>query len=216
MNKIKIAIVEDDVETRDYLFSLINGSPGITCTAVFSNAEDLIQAIRHQTLDVVLMDIHLPGMSGIDCISKLKPDFPEINFIICTVFEDVEIVFRALEAGATGYLVKSIKPAKLLESIEEVFNGGSPMSGHIARKVVTRFNSKPQKVELLSPRETEILDLLSKGHRYREIADLIHISVETVRTHVRNIYSKLHVKSRFEAINRIQSSSKNLENLLPS
>ncbi len=202
---IKVGIIEDEKEIRENLVKLINGSEGFTCCQVYSNAEDAIKDIPGAGLDVVLTDINLPAKSGIDCVIELKPKCLNTNFLICTSFEDTETVFKALKAGATGYLIKTTQPSKLLDSIVEVYNGGSPMSSHIARKVVMSFKETEVNPELekLSNREKEILDYLSKGLRYKEIADRVFLSTETVRTHIRNIYEKLQVNSRTDALNKV-------------
>ncbi|MGZ3885346.1 MAG: response regulator transcription factor [Bacteroidia bacterium] len=202
---IQVGIIEDEKEIRENLEKLIGGSEGFACTHVYATAEEALLHIPGAGLDVVLTDIHLPGKSGIDCVTELKPKCPNTHFLICTSFEDTETVFKALKAGATGYLVKTTQPSKLLDSIVEVYNGGSPMSSHIARKVVVSFNATDINPELekLTPREKEILDHLSKGLRYKEIADKIFVSTETVRTHIRNIYDKLQVNSRTEALNKV-------------
>lgn len=202
---IKVVIIEDEEEIRQSLSLIIAGSEGFTCTHVFSNAEDAILAMPSLKPNVVLTDINLPGKSGIECITELKPKCPGVNFLICTSFEDTETVFKALKAGATGYLTKTTQPSKLLDAIADVYNGGSPMSSHIARKVVSSFNeveTNPH-LEKLSTREKEILQFLSKGLRYKEIADKLFLSTETVRTHIRNIYEKLQVNSRTDAINKV-------------
>jgi DNA-binding NarL/FixJ family response regulator len=160
-----------------------------------------------QQPDVALIDINLPGKSGIELISQLKPLNPNVQFVVFTVFEDSETIFAALKGGASGYLVKSSPPQKILEAIAEVHQGGSPMSGSIARKVISTFYPSPNPTKadtpMLSPREYEIITQISKGFRYKEIADKLNISTETVRTHIRNIYSKLHVESGIEAINKV-------------
>lgn len=202
---IRVTIVEDDNETRDYLFSLIQGSPGFCISASYPDGESLIRNFSSEPADVVLVDIRLPGLSGIDCIAELAPRFPKSNFIICTSFEDSNLIFEALQAGAKGYLLKSIKPARLLESLEDVFHGGSPMSSQIARIVVTHFSRPEAKKSTLSPREQELLSHLTDGLKYREIAEKLFISEETVRTHARNIYVKLQVSSRFEALKKIKN-----------
>ncbi len=204
--KIKVGIVEDEKQIRESLMILINGSEGFSCVNGYENAEDAIKEIPSLFLDVVLMDIHLPGKNGIECITELKPVCAGTQFMMCTAFEDTESVFNALKAGATGYLTKTTQPSKILDAIVEVKNGGSPMSSNIARKIVSSFQKENnQNVELqkLSEREQEILEHLSKGLRYKEIADILSISTETVRTHIRNIYEKLQVNSRTEALNKV-------------
>lgn len=204
---IKVAIVEDLVETREMLKVLINGSEGYQCVAAFENAEDAINSLPTLHPDVVLMDIHLPGKSGIACVTYLKPLLPDAQFIMCTLLEDSESIYTALQSGASGYLSKSTSPAKILEAITDAYKGGAPMSSSIARKVVDSFQkNKEQKAELakLSQRETEILGYLSKGYRYKEIAGLLFISIETVRKHIHNIYEKLQVNSRTDALNKVQ------------
>jgi DNA-binding NarL/FixJ family response regulator len=205
MKQIRVAIIEDEKEIRDSLYALLQNSEGFICENVYSNAEEAIEHLPSAKIDVALTDINLPGKSGIECVEILKPNCPNINFLICTSFEDTDNVFNALKAGAIGYLVKTIQPSKLLNAITEAYQGGSPMSSHIARKVVLSFNGTIENKELqkLSSREKEILTHLSKGLRYKEIADLLFLSNETVRTHIRNIYEKLQVNSRTEALNKI-------------
>ncbi len=202
---IRVGIIEDEKQIRESLEILINGSEGFEVVGAFSNAEDAMKEIPRLLPDVVLTDINLPGKSGIDCIRELKPGCPNIHFLICTSFDDSENVFKALKAGATGYLTKTTQPSKLLDSITEAYNGGSPMNSHIARKVVMSFQQTATNPELakLSFREKDILELLSKGLRYKEIADRLYLSTETVRTHIRNIYTKLQVNSRTEALNKV-------------
>jgi DNA-binding NarL/FixJ family response regulator len=203
--QIKVGIIEDEAEIRDSLKILIHGSEGFSCLHVFSTAEEAMAAIPGLELDVVLTDIHLPGKSGIDCVAELKPLCPTVQFLMCTSFEDTESVFKALKSGATGYLTKTTQASKLLDAIVEVHNGGSPMSSNIARKIVSSFQQTEENKELekLSQREQQILSLLSKGLRYKEIADKLFVSTETVRTHIRNIYQKLQVNSRTEALNKV-------------
>ncbi|NCT10874.1 MAG: response regulator transcription factor [Flavobacteriia bacterium] len=203
---IQVGIVEDEKQIRESLTVLINGSEGFSCIHAFETAEEAIISIPSLHLDVVLMDIHLPGKDGIDCILNLKPTCNSVQFLMCTSFEDTDSVFKALKAGTSGYITKTTQPSKILDAIVEVFNGGSPMSSNIARKVVNSFqNSNAENKEMLklSEREKEILHLLSKGLRYKEIADSLFLSTETVRTHIRNIYEKLHVNSRIEALNKV-------------
>jgi DNA-binding NarL/FixJ family response regulator len=202
-NVIRIAIVEDDKTVRDGLQMLLNGSPGFSCVAAYSNGEDAVAGLPAVKPDVVLMDINLPGMNGIECIIALKEQNHSMLFIMLTVFENSDAIFQSLSAGATGYLLKQTPPAKLLESIQDVYHGGSPMSGEIARKVVQSFQHPVafnNQIVGLTKREEEILSYLVKGYFYKEIAGLLFISTETVRTHIRNIYEKLQVRTRTEAI----------------
>lgn len=201
---LKIGIVEDEQQIRDGISMLINGSEGFVCEHAFETAEEAGEKIPLLGLDVVLMDIHLPGKSGIECIAELKPLCPDTQFLIFTSYEDSESVFNALKAGATGYLTKTTQPSKILDALVDIHKGGSPMSSNIARKIVSSFSSDNNaELQKLSQREKEILDLLSKGLRYKEIADKLFLSTETVRTHIRNIYEKLQVNSRTDAINKV-------------
>lgn len=205
---INVGIVEDEKQIREGLAILINGSEGFACVHAFETAEEAIIAIPTLNIDVVLMDIHLPGKDGIQCVSELKPQDDAVQYLMCTSFEDTDSVFRALKAGASGYLTKTTQSSKILDAIVEVFKGGSPMSSHIARKVVASFhasNVENSEMKKLSEREKEILNLLSQGLRYKEIADKLFLSTETVRTHIRNIYEKLQVNSRTEALNKTSS-----------
>jgi DNA-binding NarL/FixJ family response regulator len=200
---VKVAIVEDDKEIREGLAVLINGSEGFQCVAAYSSAEDALSDLLKKKPDVVLMDINLPHMSGIECTRKLKELRPDLSIMVLTVYDDDESIFESLKAGARGYILKKTPPAKLLESILELYNGGSPISSRIARRVVQTFQvlgTSSEERENLSRRENEILAYLAKGYRYREIAETLFISIETVRTHVRNIYEKLQVRSRTEAV----------------
>jgi len=201
---IRICIVEDEKEIREYFVALINGCPGFECLGSYETGELALAEIPSIQPDVVLMDIHLPGKSGIETIALLKPLCEKTQFLICTSFEDSDSVFNALSVGAMGYLTKTVQSSKLLDAIQDVYNGGSPMSSHIARKVVQTFSktNTKQAAAILSERETEILHLLSAGLRYKEIADKLFLSTETVRTHIRNIYSKLQVNTRTEALNK--------------
>jgi DNA-binding NarL/FixJ family response regulator len=200
---IKVSIVEDDNRIRESLAVLIDGGENIRCISTHPTAEEAIAQIPLKKPDVVLMDINLPKMSGIECVRKLKTLAPKLQILMLTMYEDDDLVFQSLMAGASGYLVKRTSPAELLQAIEEVHSGASPMSGKIARTVVEYFQklqtASPQD-ENLSKREQEILDLLVKGYRYKEIADALSISFETVRSHLKNIYDKMHVHSRTEAV----------------
>jgi DNA-binding NarL/FixJ family response regulator len=202
---ISVAIVEDIKEIRDGLQLLIDNSADFLCHEVYASAEEALKGLPASQPDVVLMDIHLPGMNGIDCLRLLKHQCPDIQFIMSTIYEDDDTIFESLKAGATGYLLKKTEPAKILEAIKEVYSGGSPMSSQIARKVIATFQPRPgiDDTGILTPKEKEILKALSKGLRYKEIAFEMHISIETVRSHVRRIYEKLHVQSRTEALNKI-------------
>lgn len=200
---IRIAMVEDDTTVRQGLKILLQGSPGFFCIAAYSNAEDAVADIPRVKPDVVLMDIELPGMNGIDCMISLKALNLPVQFIMLTVMEDSEAIFKSLAAGASGYLMKHTPPAKLLEAIGDVYRGGSPMSSEIARKVVESFRNPAVGITAadgLTKREDEVLSLLAKGYLYKEIADLSNISIDTVRSHIRHIYEKLQVKTRTEAI----------------
>ena len=200
---LRLAVVEDDKTVREGLQMLLNGSPGFSCVAAFGNGEEAVTGLPEINPDVVLMDINLPGMNGIECILALKELQLPAQFIMLTVFEDADAIFKSLSAGATGYLLKQTPPAKLLEAIQDVYRGGSPMSGEIARKVVQSFQQPSRASRAsngLTKREEEILDYLMKGYFYKEIASQLSISTETVRTHIRNIYEKLQVRTRSEAI----------------
>jgi DNA-binding NarL/FixJ family response regulator len=200
---INVAVVEDDNSIRESLEILINGSDEFNCMGTYKNAETALIHIPRQNPDVVLMDINLPGASGIECVKKLKQSTPHINILMLTVYDDSKKIFDSLAAGANGYLLKRIPPSRLLDSIREVHAGGSPMSGPIARMVVDSFRRmglSSEEIENLTKREEEILDLLSKGLKYKEIGNKLFISEETVRTHLRHIYEKLHVRSRTEAV----------------
>jgi DNA-binding NarL/FixJ family response regulator len=199
-----VIVVEDDRGLREQLVKILNSGSAIRCIGACSCAEEALGLIPAKSPDVVLMDIRLPGMSGIDCVAKLRQSMPDLQIIMLTVYEDSESIFRALKAGAAGYLVKSSPPARLLEAIVDVSKGGAPMSSHIARKVVQHFHlaGPSSRAEELSPREREVLDLLAGGYIYKEIGDKLGISPETVRTYVKNICEKMHVRSRLEAVGK--------------
>ncbi len=186
---------------------LVNGTDGYQCVAAFENGEKAIAAIPGLDVDVALVDIHLAeGISGTECVRQLKIICTNVQFIMCTSLEDPENIFSALQAGATGYLTKSTPPAKILDAITDAYNGGAPMSSQIARKVISYFfkaQTKNTELEKLSVREQEILNYLSKGYRYKEIAALLFINIETVRKHIHNIYEKLQVNSRTDALNKV-------------
>ena len=202
---IKVVITEDNNTIREGLAALINGTPGYSCVGAFSECESFLSKIPTLADDVVLMDIGLPGMSGIDGIVKAKKMRPELNILMLTVYEDRQTVFKALCAGACGYLVKKTPPARLLDAIKDANDGGAPMSSLIARQVIdvfkqTQGKQNEEKDTELSSREKEVLTSLSDGNNYQEIADRLFISVDTVRHHIKNIYRKLHVHSQSEAV----------------
>jgi DNA-binding NarL/FixJ family response regulator len=200
-----VIIVEDNRGLRERLLQLLETSPDVKCIGAFPSGEAALPEVQEKKPSVVLMDIKLPGMSGIQCVTEIKKSVPDTQIIIVTVFEDSESIFRALKAGANGYLIKSSPPEQLLESIRDVSKGGAPMSSHIARKVVQHFHLLGPSVresENLSPREKDILDLLAQGFVYKEIGDKLNISTETVRTYVKNFCKKMHVRNRLEAVVR--------------
>ena len=200
---IKVSIVEDDAKLRETVMRYFAGQTGFRCLKAYANAEAALADIPLHLPDVVLMDINLPGINGIECVARLRKVAPKVKIIMLTVFEEGEQVFQALSAGAFGYLVKSNRPAKILEAIREVHDGGSPMSGHIARKVVQSFQAHSAvraETETLTARELEVLQGLSRGHPYKEIASELGISLSTVRTYIQRIYEKLHVHSQTEAV----------------
>ena len=208
MQKIQIAIVEDNNDIRSGLMIMMSEADDIECNQAFSNAEDAIKILPINPVDVVLMDIDLPEMNGIDCIKILKDKCEKTQFMMLTVYEDDEKIFRSLQAGASGYMLKKSSSAQLVEAIKDLANGGSPMNAQIARRVVSSFQKekikkKIENTEELTKRELELLDLLQKGYRYKEIAEKLFISQDTVRTHIRNIYLKLQVNSKIEAINKV-------------
>jgi len=206
METIDVAIVEDLEEIRDALRVLINGSQGFSCTHVYADAEQALQQLPTLKPDVALIDIHLPGKSGIDCVRELREQMPNTQFMMCTVYDDDDHIFEALKAGATGYILKRTSPAQILEAIRELHTGGSPMSSEVARRVINsihkRNTSSAEATEALTDREKEILDYLALGFLYKEIADKLSISKETVKKHIHNIYEKLHVQTRTEALNK--------------
>jgi DNA-binding NarL/FixJ family response regulator len=202
---INVAIVEDNDTIREGLAALINGTPGYSCVGAFGDCESFLLKLATIKVDVALMDIGLPGMNGIEGVTKAKEIKPGLNILMLTVYEESQVVFKALCAGACGYLVKKTPPLRLLESIKDAYEGGSPMSSQIARQVITVFQQtssfKNDKNDSeLSEREHEVLAFLGEGNNYNEIANRLFISVDTVRHHIRNIYKKLHVHSQSEAV----------------
>jgi RNA polymerase sigma factor (sigma-70 family) len=200
---ISVSIVEDNDKLRGTLARVLNRADGFRCVSHYANAEDALKDLPQVRPDVVLMDINLPGMNGVECVRQLKQLIPQTQVMMLTVYENTENIFNALTAGAGGYLLKRTPSKELLESIQEMHRGGSPMTMHIARKVVQSFQqtaATAQSTENLSPREQEVLDLLSHGFLYKEIADKMGVSYETVHTYVRRIYEKLQVRTRTEAV----------------
>jgi len=199
---VAVAIVEDDSRIRESLSLLLEGVDGFRCVGSHGSAEEALSDLPRERPDVVLMDINLPNMSGIECVAKLKARLPAVQILMLTVYDDSDLIFRALTEGASGYIVKRTAPDKLLEAIREAHQGGSPMSPHIARKVVQYFHQlgpARHDTETLTDREREVLEQLAKGYLYKEIAESLGIGVETVRRHLTNIYGKLHVHTRTEA-----------------
>ncbi len=203
---LKLAIVEDDRTMREAMESVARSFSEVSDVYVFPCAEDFLDICKDLNADVVLMDIELPGISGIECVSRMKMIAPSTQVVMCTVFEQEDKIFDSICAGASGYIVKNSSPEKIREAIVDANRGGSPMTAHIARKVVEAFRksqSPGNSVDLLTSRERQILDHLSRGLRYKEIAAKLELSPDTIRTHIRNIYEKLQVQSRMEAVNKV-------------
>jgi len=201
--RIKVSIVEDNRGTRESLSELLGRSPALRCVGAHPTGEDALRHIPAEEPDVVLMDINLPGMNGIECVSRLKERLPRTQVLMLTTYEESDLIFDSLRRGASGYLLKNMPPAELIQAVEQVHAGGAPMSMQIARKVVNHFQQirhPASEVERLTKREQEILALLAKGFLYKEIADQLGITLSTVRAHLHAIYEKLHVQSRTEAV----------------
>jgi|SRR3954468_2356941 DNA-binding NarL/FixJ family response regulator len=199
---IRVAIVEDDQQVRENLATLIRETTGLECAGTFDSGEQALEGMPRRTPDVVLMDVNLPGMSGVECVRQLKARLPEIQVVMLTVYDDSERIFQALQMGASGYLLKRSTANEIVRAIEDVHRGGAPMSSYIARKVVQSFqrqgpSDKP--AENLTKRETDVLEYAARGYTNKEIADALGLSAETVRGYLKTIYSKLHVRSRTEA-----------------
>jgi DNA-binding NarL/FixJ family response regulator len=200
---ISVSIVEDSRGTRESLTELLRRAPGLKCVSAHATGEQALREVPTARPDVVLMDINLPGMSGIECVARLKAQSPDTQILMLTTYEEGDLIFESLRAGANGYLLKNMPPSELVHAIEQVHEGGSPMSMHIARKVVNHFQQIKQpssEMEKLTKRELEILALLAKGFLYKEIADQLGITLSTVRAHLHTVYEKLHVQSRTEAV----------------
>lgn len=203
MVAIAVSIVEDDPQARKILAGWVSHAQGFRLSGDWGDAEAALAKLPETKPNVVLMDINLPGMSGVEAVKKLKPVLPETQFVMLTVYEDADHIYNALAAGATGYLLKETPRQELLKALEDVHHGGSPMTSNIARKVVQSFGHTSPAASAdgdLSPREQEVLDLLARGYLYKEIAERLNISVPTVNTYVRRVYEKLHVRSRAQAV----------------
>ena len=214
MAMISVSIVEDDAPVRKILVNWIESADGFECRGEYRNGELAVAQLTQKKPDIVLMDINLPGISGIECVRRLKPQLPDTQFLMLTVYEDTDHIFDALTAGASGYLLKQTPHDELLAALKGVYAGGSPMTGSIARKLVLSFQTSPPQPRQvrenvdLTPREREVLELLARGYLYKEIADSLQISIPTVNTHIRRIYEKLHVQSRGRAVAKyVQLSS---------
>ena len=200
---ISVSIVDDEKELCQSIAAFVNGSSGFRCVSAYHSAEAALEHLPAEKPDVVLMDINMTGMNGVECVRRLKGLVPDMKIMMLTVYEDTDQIFRALSAGASGYMLKRSTPAKLLEAIKELNEGGSPMSSSIARKVVASFRKSDQITEekaSLSPRERMVLESMAKGLTYKQTAGQLGISIDTIRTHVRRIYEKLHVQSNTEAV----------------
>jgi DNA-binding NarL/FixJ family response regulator len=199
---IRVAIVEDDAPVRENLARLIGEARGFECVATFASGELALEGLPRRAPDVVLMDINLPGISGVECARQLKSQAPDIQIVMLTVYDDSDRIFQALQMGASGYLLKRSTSAEILRAVQDVHGGGAPMSSYIARKVVQSFcrqGPSEKAGENLSKRETDVLDYVSRGYTNKEIADALGLSPETIRGYLKTIYSKLHVRSRTEA-----------------
>jgi len=206
MQSIRVTIFEDNKHLRESLYYLINGTDGFTCIGAFADSNDLLFQLKRSLPDVVLMDIEMPGMNGINAVKLIKQNFPSVQVLMQTIFHDDDNIFNAICAGASGYILKTTSPAGYIESIKDVYNGGSPMTGSIARRVLELFQKNVTPVAntdyQLTPKEKEILQQLVKGKSFKMIADAIGSTYETVRTHIKNIYAKLHVNSNTEAVSK--------------
>ncbi len=201
--QIKVSIVEDSRGTRESLSELLSRAASLVCVGAHATAEEAIRQLPAEQPDVVLMDINLPGMSGIECVARVKESLPQTQVLMLTTYEESDLIFDSLRNGASGYLLKNMPPAEIIQAIEQVHAGGSPMSMQVARKVVSYFQQIRQpksQVEQLTKREQEILALLAKGYLYKEIADHLGITLSTVRAHLHTVYEKLHVQSRTQAV----------------
>jgi DNA-binding NarL/FixJ family response regulator len=209
---ITISIVDDEKELCQSIATFVNGAPGFRCVSMYHSGETALKHLPTDHPDVVLMDIHMTGMNGIECVKRLKTKMPQMQIMMLTVYEDTDQIFQALSAGASGYMLKRSTPSKLLEAITDVHEGGSPMSGPIARKVVASFQrtrSKEGEQTHFTSREQSVLDCLAKGLTYKQTADQLSISIPTIRSYLRRIYEKLHVQSRTEAVAKYMQNQEN-------
>lgn len=203
---IRVAIVEDDAVLRDALTDAVRTDEALALSGAYADAEAFLAALPGSTPDVVIMDLNLPGINGIGCTERTKRAAPQVQVLVCTVQDDDDSLFNALCAGASGYLLKDAPPQRVAQAVKELHAGGSPMSAAIARRVITSFQrprTASKEMDLLTERERQVLEQLAQGYRYKEIADRMFLSIETVRTHVRNLYDKLHVSSRTDALNKL-------------
>ena len=199
---IKISIVEDNVDMRESVAHLLNQAPGLLCVSAYATAEAAVHDLPSQKPDVALVDIHLPKMNGIECVAKLKAQMPQLQVLMLTRYEQSDMIFDSIRAGASGYLLKHTSAAELIQAVEQVHAGGAPMTMQIARKIINHFHQikmPATETDKLTPREQEVLALLAKGYFYKEIAAQLGITINTLRNHLRTIYDKLHVHSRTEA-----------------
>jgi DNA-binding NarL/FixJ family response regulator len=207
---VSVSIIEDDAEVRGILVRWVNSAPGFRCASDHGSAETALAEVPGVKPDIMLVDINLPGLNGVECVTRLKAILPKTQFIMLTVYEDSDHIFKALAAGAIGYLLKRTRREELISALEQIKAGGSPMTGYIARMVVQAFQtqwSETPETRSLSAREREVLELLTRGHLYKEICDILGITMSTVNTHARRIYEKLHVRSRAEAVARYNKPS---------
>ena len=209
---ITVSIVDDEKELCQSIATFVNGAPGFRCVSMYHSGEAALEHLPKDQPDVVLMDIHMSGISGIECAGRLKALMPQVQIMMLTVYEDTDQIFKALSAGASGYMLKRLTPGKLLDAIQDVHGGGSPMSSSIARKVVNSLQTAPKtgnKDALLSAREQTILECLSNGLTYKQVADKLGITIPTIRSYLRRVYEKLHVQSRTEAVAKYMSQQTN-------
>ena len=203
---VRVCIVEDDAILREAFLEALEVDAHLKAHGAYASGEEFLEQLHLEKPHVVIMDLNLPGMSGTECTRRAKEQLPALQVLVCTVQDDDESLFNALCAGATGYLLKDARPAEVIDAVKVLFAGGSPMGPGIARRVLTTFTTprrQPKEFNLLTVREREVLEQLAKGQRYKEIADNLNLSIETIRTHVRNLYEKLQVSSRTDALNKL-------------